>query len=237
MKKTLTKLLAGALALSMLAVPAFAADNTIDGTTKDVAGTIIAAPIDVAISGTPKVLVNPYQLEVKIDDASVVDAAATGTSHESIISVPFYITNSGKTALEISATISGTTATEKANAVTFATAPFLANTSKPVTAKQVFIYSKAQLAKSADDAGVTTWAEYNKTTDLVVATKASKSAVLFTLAPKMTSGQTETTSNIGAVKLFGEANGNAAQAWSAANTVSVTYAFTVRPTVATPTAP
>lgn len=232
MKKTLTKLLAGALALSMMAVPAFAAEgDTIDGTTQNVDGTIIAAPIDVAISGTPKIIVNPYQLIVKISDNSVQDSAAADgtTSSDSIISVPFYITNSGKTALEVSATITGETASEKANAVTFATAPFLGGT-KAVTAKQVFVYSKAQLASKADTDGVTTWKPFDAKTDLVAAAgKASKSMVLFTLAPKMTSGQDETKSNIGAVKLFGEANGNAAEAWATGNTVKVTYAFTIRP--------
>jgi len=230
MKKTLTKFLAGALALSMMAVPAFAAaGDTL--TDQEVTGTTVPAPILVEIKGTPKVIVNPYQLVVKLADASVSDSAAddSTTFDEAIISAPFYVENTGKTALEVSATVTGVTDTDKSKAVTFATASF-ANSTKAVTAKQVFLFSRSALATASDGSGDPTWTgEYDKTKDQVISATTSKPAVLFTLAPKMTSGQSDTKSNIGAVKLMGEANGNAAQAWTADNTVKVTYAFTLRP--------
>ncbi len=232
MKKTLTKLLAGALALSMMAVPAFAAAGS---TLADqaVTGTTVPAPILVEIKGTPKVIVNPYKLNVKISDASVADAAAGdgSTAADPIISVPFYVVNTGKTALEVSATVTGTTDSDKTKAVTFATASF-ANSTKPVTAKQVFLFSRSGLATADNGSGDPTWTgEYDKTKDQVITAATSKPAVLFTLAENMASGQSATKSNIGAVKLLGEANGNAAQAWAAENTVSVTYAFTLRPCI------
>ncbi len=242
MKKTLKRLMAGALVLSMMAVPAFAAPTSVtstEATSQELTGTTVAAPISVTISDGAKVIVNPYKLDVTIADGTVAASAGSGTSADAIISKPFYITNSGKTALEVSATVAGSSvSTDKAKAVTFATASFAAST-KPVTANQVFMYVSSGLATKDDGSGDPTWgAAYDATKgDIVVSTKAAKPSVLFTLAKSMSNGQTTTNSNIGAVKLFGEANGNATTPWTAEHAVKVSFAFTVRPTTVAPTAP
>ncbi len=233
MKKTLTKLLAGALALSMLAVPAFAApSDTIEPF--DVEGTVVAPAIKVEVATGYKIIVNPYELNVTIADGTEAEAAAEGTtSNASIISKPVYITNSGTTAVEVS--VSATGKTSDAKAITFATAPLTAKD----TTKKVYMYMMTGYADATDGSkDPEEWNDseggyraYDKSKDVIIAAKASASKVAFTLAKKDTDFEAGKTSCIGAITVTGEACSNSAIAWTAEDTVSVGYAFTLRPTV------
>lgn len=235
MKKTLTKLLAGALALSMMAVPALAApSDSIEAF--DVEGSVVAPAIKVEVATGYKIIVNPYQLNVTIADGTEADSAASDgtTSAASIISKPVYITNSGTTAVEVSVIATGKTSDAKA--ITFATAPLTAKD----TTKKVYLYMMTGLAEATDgtkdpeewnNTAGDGYRAYDKTKDVLIAAKASASKVAFTLAKDGTDFEAGKASTIGAITVAGEACGNSAEAWTADDTVSVGYAFTLRPTV------
>ncbi len=227
MKKTLTKLLAGALALSMMAVPAFADDNLAD---VEVPGTVVGPTISVSATSAGKIIVNPYQLKVDVASGAESDS---GTTTDSLISKPVYITNAGKTAVEVSVVATGATSDKS---ITFATAPLTAKD----TTKKVYMYMMTGLAEGTDgdkdpaewnNADDTGYRAYDKTKDVLIAAKASASKIAFTLAKTGTAFEDGVTSTIGALTLAGEACGNSATPWTSDDTVTVTYAFTVRPTV------
>ncbi len=228
MKKTLTKLLASALALSMMAVPAFADDNLAN---VEVPGNVVGPTISVSATTTGKIIVNPYQLKVDVDAG---EESESGTVTDSIISKPVYVTNAGTTAVEVSVVATG--ATSDAKAITFATAPLTAKD----TTKKVYLYMMAGLAEASDgskdpeewdNADGDGYRAYDKNKDVLIAAKASASKLAFTLAKTGTAFESGVTSTIGALTLAGEACGNSAVAWTSDDTVTVTYAFTVRPTV------
>lgn len=229
MKGTIRRIMSGVLALSMsvaMAVPVFAEESLSD---VEIKGSTVGATINVAASGDKAIIVNPYQLAVNVDSG---EEDSNSEITDSIISKPVYITNSGSTAVEVSVVATGT-ATE---GVTFATAALTAKD----TTKKVYLYMMAGLAGSDDGTGdPSDWTDsttgkaraYDKNTDVLISAKASSSKVAFTLAKDGTEFAEGTTSTIGAITLAGEACGNASTAWASTDTVSVTYAFTIRPTV------
>jgi len=214
----------------MMAVPAFAEG----GQTFDLDASIVAPTIDVEVgSSDGKIVINPYQLKVDVENAAE-DSSATTT--DSILSKPVFFTNNSTCDVDVSVSVLGVGGDAKNGGVTFATAPFLGGT-KAVTTKQVFLYMRSGL--SADgSAEPTTWKESGTTKaydaktlgDVAISTKASAAKSVFVLAKTGTS-VSDTVSPYGAIIVNGEANGASTVAWTSSDNVKVTFTYTLRPAV------
>ena len=94
MKRIASTALAGALALSLIAVPSFASSTTIDGAYQ-------AVTLKVTVPATGKAIINPYSLPIKLGEASISgEQITTGTA--------LTIQNKSSVALDVGAEVTVT---------------------------------------------------------------------------------------------------------------------------------
>lgn len=224
-KKLATLALAGAMALS-LAVPAFAAETDLEQST-EITGTTQTPTISISVPATGAVVLNPYKMTV---DLTPDDTSDDVTSDAQIISANSYIKNKTDVALTVSATVTGKTAGE----AVFATATTQGGT-KAVTTKSAFVYLEVVNAGAGDDADATepttapTWGtayDAKAANQVLLAAKAVTKANMLTV-PAVADGS----SSFIAYRLAGDAASSPTKAWTSADTVSATIAFTFIPTV------
>lgn len=225
-KKVAAMVLAGAMALSM-AVPAFAADTDLEQST-EISGTTQTPTISISVPATGAVVLNPYKMSVDVSAAQ--DGSDMVTNQ--IISATNYIKNKTDVALAVSATVTGKTAGE----AVFATATTQGGT-KAVTTKSAFVYLEVIDAGAGDDDAATepttaptdaSWKAYDAkaVNQVLLAAKAVTKANMLTV-PAVADGA----SSFIAFRLAGDAASSPTKAWTSADTVSATIAFTFTPTV------
>ncbi len=228
MKKITSLALSGALALS-LSAPAFAADpdtkelsldapsanTTISVTTK-------APTIKVTIPQTGAALLNPYKMSVKPIDATGAEDASGTAVQDQILSPTQYITNESDVAVSISADITG----KPAKNVSLANADW---GTKPPTTNSVFMYF--QILNTDDNTSDVTWDNFDakSTKQAVVATTKVSKPDMVTLAADTDPDTTDTGDTYAAFHFGGKVVEKPAKAWTAADTVDVTIAFSVAP--------
>jgi hypothetical protein len=235
-KKVLSLALAGAMAAS-LAVPSFAAnETTVTATYKEVT-------INVDVSTTGNVYINPYALPVKIGTGASGDVKVS----EQIVTEPLTIKNKTDVKLDVNATATATINT--GSTMTLATSAL----TKDDTAKKAFVYldvvsattlsgadsavTAAAIADAYKAAGWTKAESYKEdATNLLVlnAAKATTKSGLVTLAAAEldTDGTTLKTYNAGSIAVF-RLNGNCVAApkdpWAATDGFTAKIAFTFVP--------
>lgn len=225
-KKIASMVLAGAMALSM-AVPAFAAETDLEQST-EIEGTTQTPTISISVPTTGAVVLNPYKMSVD------VSAAQDGSEvvSDQIISATNYIKNKTDVALSVSATVTGKVAGE----AVFATASTQGGT-RPVTTKSAFVYLEVIDAGAGDDADAVapttvptdaSWHAYDAkaVNQVLLAAKAVTKANMLTVP-----AVAEDSSSFIAFRLAGDAASAPTKAWTSADTVGATIAFTFTPTV------
>lgn len=226
-KKLMSTVLAGAMALS-LAVPAFAADTDLEQST-EISGTTQVPTISISVPATGSIVLNPYKMSVDISE----DQDGSQEVNTQIISANSYIKNKTDVALTVSATVTGKTAGE----AVFATAT--TQGTKAVTTKSAFVYLEVVNAGAGDDGDATaptaepTW---SSAYDSKAANQVLLSAKAVTKANMLTvPAVAEDSSSFIAYRLAGDAASSPTKAWTGADTVSATIAFTFTPTVVSTT--
>lgn len=127
MKKIISMFLALVMALA-LAVPAFASSGTVD-----VPGTVNLPTINVVLPTTASMIMNPYQLEVKLNPKDTTETAKT----DQIITPLMTVKNLSNIGVQVGVTVKGTIG--KTSNATFAAADVTPATE---TSKTAFIYAK-----------------------------------------------------------------------------------------------
>ncbi len=215
---SMKKIVSAAMALAMaasLTVPAFAAANN----TTDITGTTQAPTIAVTVPATGAVTVNPYKMEVTVDSNQVTDQ---------IISAPMYVTNTSDVPLVFDVTVTGK---KEGNAI-FSTTPI---GTKVVTTNSVFMYAEFGAATANDGSGDPTWAaayDSKATNQVAISERSTTRKAVVELAA--TDGST---ANYLAFKLAGDASSQPTTAWSSADKVGATIAFTFTAKAAAATTP
>lgn len=204
---SMKKIVSAAMALAMaasLTVPAFAAtDNT-----TDITGTTQAPTIAVTVPATGAVTVNPYKMEVTVNSNQVTDQ---------IISAPMYVENSSDVPLVFDVTVTGK---KEGNAI-FSTTPI---GTKVVTTNSVFMYAEFGAATANDGTGDPTWAaayDSKATNQVAISERSTTKKAVVELAANASGAK-----NYVAFKLAGDASSQPTTAWTAADKVGATIAFT-----------
>lgn len=238
--RILSGAMAGVLAMS-LAVPAFAADNT-----TVVTGSYKAVTIDVTVPTTGTAFINPYGLDLDVDDGASGTVTIKG---QQIVSAPMSISNESAMDLSVSATVTGevdltktdmklATSTTKGTGVE-GDADYIA----PATGKSAFVYLQAKQEPTLTGASIAAadvaakcaaWAAsaYDEATDVIVGTRAVTKDNLVTLRAATVNAGTATY-NAGSVALF-RLTGDCVAApraseWKETDTFKTTIAFTFLP--------
>lgn len=224
-KKVATLVLAGAMALSM-AVPAFAADTDLEQST-EITGTTQTPTISISVPATGAVVLNPYKMSVDLSE----DQDGSEVVTNQIISATNYIKNKTDVALAVSATVTGKVAGE----AVFATAT--TQGTKAVTTKSAFVYLEVIDTGAGEDGDATapataptdaSWKAYDAkaVNQVLLSAKAVTKANMLTV-PAVAADN----SSFIAFRLAGDAASAPTKAWTSADTVSATIAFTFTPTV------
>lgn len=224
-KKIMSTVLGSTLALSMAAT-AFAANTDLEQST-EITGTTQTPTISISVPSTGDVILNPYKMSVDVSEDQ--DGSALVTNQ--IISAPAYIKNKTDVALSISATVTGKVAGE----AVFATAS--TQSGKAVTTKSAFVYLEVIDAGAGDDADAAepttaltdaSWKAYDAkaANQILLAAKAVNKANMLTVP-----AVADSSSSFIAYRLAGDAASSPTKAWTSADTVSATIAFTFTPTV------
>ena len=208
--RILSGAMAGVLAMS-LAVPAFAADNT-----TVVTGSYKAVTIDVTVPTTGTAFINPYGLDLDVDDGASGTVTIKG---QQIVSAPMAIKNESAMDLSVTATVTGEidlTATD----MKLATSSTKGSGSEgdadyvaPATSKSAFVYLQAKqepaltgstVAANDVAAKCAAWgaSAYDAATDVIVGTRAVTKDNLVTLRAANVNAGTFTSYNAGSVALF-----------------------------------
>jgi hypothetical protein len=231
--------LAGALAVS-LAVPAFASSKN---STK-VTGTYQEIVINVTVPTTGTAQINPYALNVKLDDASSI----TG---QQIVTMPLAIANKSDMKLDVNATVTGEV---KGNFKFNPKSTVTGEDETPLTTNSAFVYlemKKSALANADLDttdkavqgfnaetlyAEVAAWAKSDYKPDLedettldaakvIVGTKAAEGKKLVTLEASNSDGELQDGS-VALFRLSGDCVKSPKTAWTKADGFTATIAFT-----------
>lgn len=231
-KKLLSALLACSMVASM-SVAAFAADTSVtDSSAQDVnlGGDFIAVPIDITISDTTnnKVFLNPYGLALKLDTGAYA-AADDGTVTTSVITAPIFVTNEGKTNINVNVSAAGTLGTN--SKAKFATAPIATPTGK---AKSVFMYVDAKKATDATTAVAAN--EYSKTSTNQIVIAAAASGKEPAAKTVYTLGKGDTTPTYAQILVTGSTDYLDTDPWTADDAISVAMKFSFIPTMTAATA-
>lgn len=239
--RILSGAMAGVLAMS-LAVPAFAADNT-----TVVTGSYKAVTIDVTVPTTGTAFINPYGLDLDVDDGASGTVTIKG---QQIVSAPMAIKNESAMDLSVTATVTGEidlTATD----MKLATSSTKGSGSEgdadyvaPATSKSAFVYLQAKqepaltgstVAANDVAAKCAAWgaSAYDAATDVIVGTRAVTKDNLVTLRAANVNAGTFTSYNAGSVALF-RLTGDCVAApraseWKTTDTFKTTIAFTFLP--------
>ena len=224
MKRKLVSCLLSMAMMVAMVMPVSAAELTAgdvdvtDGSAKVEVGGVVEEPtIDVVVTAANQIVLNPYNLEVTVgeEEEPITDA---------IVGVDTTITNQGVTGLYVDVTVTGTVG-EGSKAVFLTADPEV----KPVTTKGVYMWGEfSETYKTGEDVVATFADEYDSKVDFLVGTKALTKTAVVNLANAGEEGS-ENTNNV-SFRLVGKANGDAAEVWTEADTVSVAVIFSFRPT-------
>lgn len=215
---SMKKIVSAAMALAMaasLTIPAFATASN----TTEIGGTTQAPTINVTVPATGTVTVNPYKMEVTVDSDKITDQ---------IISAPLYVTNTSDVPLVFDVTVTGK---KEGNAI-FSTS---STAGKVVATNSVFLYAEFGAASANDGSGDPTWATAydSKATNIVlISDKAVTKKAVAELAA--TDGSD---ANYLAFKLSGDASSQPTTAWTSADKVGASIAFTFTAKAATAATP
>lgn len=215
---TMKKIVSAAMALAMtasLAVPAFAAASN----TTEITGTTQAPTITVTVPATGAVTVNPYKMEVTVNSNQVTDQ---------IISAPMYVENSSDVPLVFDVTVTGK---KEGNAI-FSTTPI---GTKVVTTNSVFMYAEFGAATAEDGTGDPTWAaayDSKATNQVAISERTTTKKAVVELDANASGAK-----NYLAFKLAGDASSQPTTAWTGADKVGASIAFTFTAKAATPATP
>ena len=216
LKKFVSLVLASVMALA-LSVPAFATPSYSDALSSNTAyeGELKAPTIKISVPDSGKVILNPYKM-------TFTPAGGDETSDQ-IVSAPLYIASATDVALTVDATVTGTAPT----GVTFATAT--TQGTKAVTTKSVFMFFEIKTATDGSTSPFTTASTYDSksTSQILVSAKAASKKGVITLPA--TDG---TNATYAAYRLTGDLASSPVEAWTDADAVTATVAFTFTPTVA-----
>ena len=241
-KKLASLVMAGALTLS-LAAPAFAATDTeitdigAIGTASntEITGTTNVPTIKVTTPNAGAVVVNPYKLTYVVDVGDDADDPSDDTtSTNQIISAVQYIKSESDVPLKVNVTATGKTEGE----AVFATTTTVGNTK--LTNKSAFVYFQIKGATAAKDSGADTvsitdpdWGTFSATDagTIVLGAKAVTKNNTVTLAAATEVADeagtgTVTIPSVAAFRLNGDAVTSPTKAWTGADKVSATLAFT-----------
>jgi len=218
LKKIISTALAGVMALSLTAT-AFAVDADSELTRNlDIAGTTKAPTIKIVVPSSGAVTVNPYQMEVTVGSDKVTDQ---------IISTTQYVENKSDVAIQVSAAITGKVE-GAAKLVTTSTQ----GGKTAATANNVYLVFESTVVDDNTTAPVWTGdgavAAEDKVEVKVSTTKATKD--LGTLA-KGDGTDAGAADGYLAFHLTGDAVKAPTKAWTEADKVSASIAFTFVPTV------
>lgn len=230
-KKIMSTALAGVMALSLSATALAEETDLVQST--EIEGSTQTPTISISVPVSGDVILNPYKMSV--DVSADQDGSELVTSQ--IISAPEYIKNKTDVALSVSATVTGKVAGE----AVFATAS--TQSGKAVTTKSAFVYLEVIDAGAGADADATApttvptdadWAAYDAkaANQILLAAKAVSKANMLTVP-----AVADASSSFIAYRLAGDAASSPTKAWTEADTVSATIAFTFTPTVAATPAP
>jgi hypothetical protein len=209
-KRFVAGMLSSAFVLS-LGMSAFAADATLDGSTwtNDVTVTVTTEvpTISVTLPTTADITINPYKMEVTLEDDS--------TSSASIISPEYTITNASDCGVKITATAS---ATAGGDAV-IATAALKGTEST----KSIFLYIDAAYEGTAYGGAYNAKA----VNQLAITTKAASKTIMELAAGADTATE-------GTYMIKGDAASAPETPWAATDTATVTLSFKVDPVAIAP---
>lgn len=239
MKKVLSVVLALAMVLA-LAVPAFASAQQTDTTMTDIAkaatgsstemkGETKVPTINIVVPKTSSIVVNPYQIKVKVDNVDVQDTVIAPTS---------YITNKSDIKMEVYMTVTG----KPGSGVTFVTAAPTSPAAGTTTTVGNDVFLTFEAAPVADNTSEPDWGSAQGKTSVVVDRVAKKldgqgsNPAGITLDACAASG-TDLTPNYIAYHVKGSAQTAPTKAWTATMTAGVTVAFTFKPVANTVTEP
>ena len=200
--KKLSVALALALALAA-AVPAYAAGTQTVVTSDISLPSLEETPvIDVTVPQTGRVVINPYGLPTEMDGE---------TSTEQIVSETLTIYSASEVPVIVSASAAGHIA--EASGMTFASAPPAADTGE----KEIFLYAEFQ-----HEDGLWSGSYQGSENQLLIFEGASEAKEVLTLD----AGPSE-----GVFRMFGATSVHTEEAWSGADSVSVTFTFTFAPAI------
>lgn len=210
MKKILSLALALALVLT-LTVPAFAGSTTTTPTNAtEFTGSTEAPTVSVTVPASATFVVNPYKM-------SVQNAAGDDVTDQ-VVAATQYVTNLSDVPLTVDVTVTGTT---EGNAA-FATSS--TQGSRAPTTNSVFLYAEFGAATANDGSADPTWGTAYSTTatnQVLVGARATSKKGVAKLAA--TDGSA---ANYLAYKLAGDAASAPTTAWTDADKVKVSVAFT-----------
>jgi len=219
-RKLISSLLALALTLA-LAVPAFAAGETLNGTknsTEITIGTILNVPeIKVTIAPLPSMVINPYKL-------AYTGTASVPSGSDSLISAPALITNESGVGIKITAK-PYISKTSSVNIVETKSAAEAEGLTQP-TAYMGFMFASA-VTDTTDltDSTKVTWPADADATALKSSTTADGVASIDLTLAKPTSPATAT---YGAYKIIGATGG---KTWTDENKFEVKILFDIAPVI------
>lgn len=234
-KKLLSTLLAGAMALS-LAVPAFAADETVltgNGTdgisaSTEITGTTQTPILKLTVPDSGSVIVNPYKLTVTPTDG---DATT-----DQIISATQYIKSESNVPIAVSVTVTGKLP-ESGGEVVLATSALKGTE----TTKSAFVYFECVQAEydlSGGNWNAVTWANgFDKAKHAVLSTKGASLSKVVTIPAAESADWTASTPTLtkcygAAFHLTGSVASTSTKAWTSSDTIGATIAFTFLPQAA-----
>lgn len=240
MKKVISLVLALTLVLA-LAVPAFAAGPNVSnasqmasGVETTITGQVEVGTIKVTVPTAAKIVVNPYNLEVKVNADGTVNSSGTITSKGAIISPTQRISSQSTMPIDVNVAITGTAEGD----ATFATASTRGAT--PATTKSVMLVfdmvpeaaaatlGTADLAADAwnvkqvvSNTGVVSYTGFDPTKSVIVS--ASEKKVEKICRMEATDG---TKFSAAAFHFTGDAAAAPTNAWTSADKVGAKIVFT-----------
>lgn len=232
-KRIFSGAMAGALALS-LAVPAFASGNE-----TVITGSYVNTPIAVTVPTTGTAQINPYGLDVKLDDNT------SKISGNQIVTKPLAIINNSEMTLSVGATVTA----EAKGDFAFGTASTDVSTAKTKTG---VVYLQVKSDNTLEDSDLDTgdkafksasidplfedWGEFVKpatgSKDLLLKSTAATTGTALTVLDPIDSATGSGHEKVGGVALFrlaGEVVTSPTEGWATADGFTATIAFSFSP--------
>ena len=197
------------IALLVLSVPFPALAGGQQNVTTEITASCNLPEIMVTVPATGAVYINPYEIPVEIDGASLT---------EQIVSTPAAIENQSEVPLAVTTSVTGT--------IKSGSDMFLSSTSThevSTTIKKAFIYFEMKASDSSDVTQVEWDDAYDENNHILVRTTAKAKKNYLILGAKDTQG------SFGAFRLAGDCVANPRIPWTVEDGVDVNVTFTFTP--------